>query len=485
MSIGATLHNALSGLSVAARSIELVSSNVANAATKGYARREAMLSVSTLAGQGNGVRFAGVERVVDQTILSELRLSSGSVAGQQSRLDFLSRLNETLGTPDDDASLNGRLTRFEATLVEAATRPSSEARLSAVVDAAKGLISLTNQVSDQIQSERLRAETSINDLVGSLNDKLSRIAQLNSDIRAYSGGGQDTAALQDQRQLLIDEVSDIVPLREVPRDHGQVALLTPGGAVLLDGTPAVFGFSPANMITADMTVGTGGLQLVTMNGQPVGGGIPGPKLAGGTLEALFDVRDNQAVTAQERMDAFARELIERFSGPGADPTLASGAPGLFTDAGAAYSSSAPEGLAGRLSLNAIADPATGGALWKLRSGLGAAAPLEAGDATQLARLSDTLTTAATPLTPSLGATAKTVGDLASEVMSQFSGFQAARESDLTYSVARTDTLRARFLKSGVDTDQEMQKLLAIEQAYAANARVVSTVDELIQLIMGI
>ena len=39
------------------------------------------------------------------------------------------------------------------------------------------------------------------------------------------------------------------------------------------------------------------------------------------------------------------------------------------------------------------------------------------------------------------------------------------------------------LAGGVDTDQELQKLLLIEQAYAANARVIQTADELIQLLI--
>jgi flagellar hook-associated protein 1 len=41
------------------------------------------------------------------------------------------------------------------------------------------------------------------------------------------------------------------------------------------------------------------------------------------------------------------------------------------------------------------------------------------------------------------------------------------------------------MANGVDTDQEMQKLLIIEQAYSANAKVVQTMDELIQILMGL
>lgn len=57
---------------------------------------------------------------------------------------------------------------------------------------------------------------------------------------------------------------------------------------------------------------------------------------------------------------------------------------------------------------------------------------------------------------------------------------AARES---YANARQDALTGAFLAEGVDTDQELQKLLQIEQAYAANARVITTIDEMIQQLL--
>ncbi|MFQ5439730.1 MAG: flagellar basal body rod C-terminal domain-containing protein, partial [Paracoccaceae bacterium] len=55
----------------------------------------------------------------------------------------------------------------------------------------------------------------------------------------------------------------------------------------------------------------------------------------------------------------------------------------------------------------------------------------------------------------------------------------------SFSRARFQELRTIEAASGVDTDQEMQKLLLIEQAYAANSRVVSTIDQMLQTLMEI
>jgi hypothetical protein len=184
---------------------------------------------------------------------------------------------------------------------------------------------------------------------------------------------RDASPLMDQRQQLIDKIAEIVPLRQIDRDTGQIALISTGGAVLLDGRPALFGFTPVGKVTPDMTLASGALSGLTMNGRPVTFGDGSGKLDGGAMAANFRLRDIEAPVQQVRLDALARDLIARFANPSVDTTLTSGAPGLFTDAGAAFNAATETGLAGRLAVNAAADPANGGALWRLRDGLGATA----------------------------------------------------------------------------------------------------------------
>ena len=61
--------------------------------------------------------------------------------------------------------------------------------------------------------------------------------------------------------------------------------------------------------------------------------------------------------------------------------------------------------------------------------------------------------------------------------------RAAAEGHQSYAVSQQDSLTTMELEDGVDTDHEMQKLMLIEQAYAANAKVISTVGEMLQAIM--
>ena len=59
----------------------------------------------------------------------------------------------------------------------------------------------------------------------------------------------------------------------------------------------------------------------------------------------------------------------------------------------------------------------------------------------------------------------------------------AAEGRQSFAVSQQDSLALMELENGVDTDQEMQKLMLIEHAYAANAKVISTVGEMLDAIM--
>jgi len=51
--------------------------------------------------------------------------------------------------------------------------------------------------------------------------------------------------------------------------------------------------------------------------------------------------------------------------------------------------------------------------------------------------------------------------------------------------ARLDDARQATAVDGVNTDRELQHLIALEKAYAANARVVQVVDDMLSELLGI
>jgi flagellar hook-associated protein 1 FlgK len=485
MSITSALSSALTGLSATSRQAEILSSNVANATTPGYARREVGLRAAVLAGTGQGVAVTGITRDVDRQLLGERRLAEASEGDRDVRAAFLSRVEQAFGTPDSAGSLSARVASLDQSLLEAAGRPESEARLATIASNIGSLINGLASATDDIQDARMSADRQIADQVGTLNGTLAQLEKLNDSLLSFTGLGRDVSALLDERQRLVDTISTIVPIREVQGDMNQIALYTTGGVTLLDGRAAVFGFTPTRLITPEMTQTSGGLSGITINGRPYDtSGTTSPVL-GGTLGGLFAVRDELAVSAQGKLDAVARDLVERYSAPGLDPTLAPGAPGLFTDRGLAFLPADETGLAGRLTMNAAADPAQGGALFRLRDGLGAATSGPPGNGTLLKALQGALT-AANPLSSTAFiAGSRSFAALTRDLLSDTSTLRLSAQSEQSFAAGRLTALSDIEAQNGIDTDQEMQQLLVIEKNYSANAKVIQTVSDMINTLLRI
>lgn len=483
MSLGAALSNAASGLRVTGRAADLVSSNVANALTPGYARRD--LSLSTVSyGNTGGVRVDSVVRNIDPIALGERRLAEASAGGAEVLAGALARIEEAIGEPSDAGSLSARIARFDSSLVAAASRPDLPARLSEVVDAARGVAEGFSRIGRQIQEVRTRADTEIGQMVDRLNAALGQVQTLNQQIRNL-GDDRQSSLLQEQRQQVIDAVADIVPLRVLPRDAGTVALVSEGGLVLLDGQARQFDFDPKGFVEPWMTLADGALSGLSWGETEIDTTIDRSLVGGGALQAQFDLRDRAGPDAQAALDSLARDLVERFQDPTLDATIAPGGAGLFTDGASAFVAPNEEGISLRIAVNPAVDPSAGGALWRIRDGVGATAEGVGGENALLVSLRERLTEARAPASGPFTGQSRSVASQAAAFLTTIATERQARERDLSFETTRLATLREQEAIGAVDTDDEMQKLLTIEQAYGANARVIRTIDALMDELLRI
>lgn len=482
MSLSGALYNAFSGLKANTRAAGLVSTNIANATTEGYGRRTLGL-VPGAAGTTGGVRMTGTIRFSDPVLTGDRMVSDAHLDHASTSLDFARRLERLVGESGVPGSLTDRINVFENALLTASANPASTQRLELVATSADALARSLNTLSGEVQQARQAADSSIAAQVDQLNDTIVRLDQLNDNIVAARATGTDTASFLDERQRLLDQISGIVPLRVVERDKGEIAIFTRGGAVLLDGSPIKVGFQPTNAISAGMTLAGGQLAGLTLNGTPVDTGAMA-LFAGGSLAAQFQIRDGAAVERQAQLDGIARDLIERLGPGGPDTTLGAGDPGLFTDGGIAFVTANETGVAGRIALNALVAPGTGGT-WRLRDGLGAATQGEVGDSRLLLGIVEALDAATVPGSGNLSPVARTFSNHIAEFSSTVAGERVRAENAHAFVSIQNGALKELELSKGVDTDQELQRLMQIEQHYTANAKVMSTIDELLERLMSI
>ncbi|WP_281968863.1 flagellar hook-associated protein FlgK [Roseovarius nanhaiticus] len=484
MSITSALSSALSGLAANSRAAGVVSANLANIQTEGYGRREIALSQDAVA-TGGGVRVSGIIRHVDSAVLSDRRAADSDLAQSQTRANFLKGVQASIGTPDSNGSLSSLMSALEASLVTAASRPEATDRLQQVSLRAAEVTGAFNDISDSIQNQRMRAEEQIEASVRGLNSDLEQVHRINIQIQIAQRKGADTSGLLDHRQVVVDRVAELIPIREVARDDGAIALMTPGGTLLVDSGSARLEFTRTNVIAPHMTLEGGLLSGLRINGEQVApAGMRSP-IEGGRLSAMFDVRDTLAVDAQRQIDALARDVIERFQDPAWDTTVGAADPGLFTDQGGRFDVTSETGIAGRMALNLAVDPTKGGDPQKLRDGLGAVALGPVGNAARLHGLADAFAARSSMASGDLGGAAGSASQHIASMVSQLSQTVLAEDRVSSFAAVRQSGLAEALAQDGVNSDDETARLLLIEQAYAANARMIQTLDEMMDTLLRI
>jgi flagellar hook-associated protein 1 len=483
MSIASAFNSAGTGLSANARLADTISNNVANAMTPGYARRTTELSSLALAGFGVGVRVSGTYRAENVHVTTERRLMQAASASAATLGEARDRALAAVGEPGDPRALASRATRFETAILRAVADPSAYTALNQTLAAAKDLVAGINAAATEASNLRTEADAEIARQVDALNRTLGQINDLNEKIKAAKARGLDTLSLEDERARAIDRMADIVPVRSVKRDSGEIALYAANGGTLLDGRPWPLAFERSG----DASNGLFQLRGGPDDPRPVPVGRGDGLMDGGSLSALFEVRDQIAVEMMGEIDRYARDLLERFALQPPDGGMPAGAlgpggEGLFVDpAGGPL-----EGLALRLGVNPAVDPAAGGELRRIRDGLDGTVRPE-GFGVFLQAMADAMTMARPPVAgmQSTGGANGSAG-FAAEISSFLGGLAARADENRAYLSSQSAILSEREADLlGVDTDAQLQYLMLVEQAYAANARVLSVIDQLLKRLLEI
>lgn len=455
MSLSSALSNSASGLNAAARGMQTVSDNVANALTPGYVRR----SPDVASRAGGGVAIGADLRQDAQRLSAERRQADASIGSAQAKATALDRVATAYGIPGTEDTLSAMLAKLGGALDAAALTPENRQTLIDVTDAASRLSGRINDIAATMMEERQRADTAVAEAVDRLNTGLAEVEGLNQSIVIARAQGSPTASLQDQRDGVIDRLSDIVPLRRLERETGEIALFSTRGAALLDGDRAILAF--------DQTRGVGFAQnlttAVSIDGRPDAARL----LSGGALGANLDLRDVFLPQMTQDLNGFTSDLVIRFQD--ADPDRGTN-PGLFAVNDAVLAAPGGDQLPLELSLAPQYDPAKGGDAINLR---GTLAP-----ATDGARL----LAMAAALDPGVDGLQSRAVDVS---VAAISTADRSNQSLAAAQAVGLAALEAEQTATSVNTDAELQTLLAYETAYAANARVIAAVDEMLRRLLEI
>ena len=323
MSLNDALSIAMSGLRANQAAMSLVSSNVANAETPGYVKKTINQVTSNSGSYGSNVTIVGVNRELDQYIQAQLRTETSGAGYASLRSNFLQQLQGMYGNPGSDGTLEAAFNGLTTAVQALATSADSQSARIGVVNAAAVLSQQLNSMTQGIQSLRGAAEQGISDSVKDANALMKQIAKINNQLASNPNGGtstdSSTAALLDQRDQYVTQLSELMDIRVTTNGANQITVFTGSGVQLVGQEAATLSFNAQGTVTPDTEWSAdpsksklGSVVVSFSNGGSIDLTATGA-IKSGTIAAYTELRDKTLVEAQDQLDQFAAQISSALS----------------------------------------------------------------------------------------------------------------------------------------------------------------------------
>lgn len=287
--------------------LAIVGNNLANSATPGYSRivphLAALPGTSVRAGQvGSGVYMAGVKRNISESLQARLRTATSdkeSATAQQLSMDRLDGVFNPLG----DSNLGTLMGEFFTSLHNLQNSPENMATRGIVINAAGTLADRIRQCRTDLVNLHRDLNTEIQEATRQADQLASQIAELNTQITVAEGGtGTQAAALRDQRDQLLGQLSELfgITVREQPS----------GAVNVYVGNEALVQFGQSFGLYADTEKNSAGESVAVVKLRINNGQVT---VRTGQVAGMIAARDTHTGGQIARLDSLAGALINEIN----------------------------------------------------------------------------------------------------------------------------------------------------------------------------
>lgn len=452
-----------SGLQADQAAMDAIADNLSNVNTSGYQAEQADLTTAPSSGTmgiGSGVDVLGITQASD-AVLSADTLSASSASANSSALEQVLQTVENAFPEPSSNGLSSQLTSFWSGWNAVTTDPSEVAPRTAVIDQAQDLVSTLNQASSDLTQTLQNTNTQISTTVTQVNSLLSQVATLNQSIVSSIASGSQPNAMIDQQNSLINQLGQDIGITTQPQANGAVNISV-GGFTLVQG-------DTADTLSVKSS-GTPATTSIVSNASSAA--LP---VTSGQLAGLLTAVNVNIPSYQSELDQTATNLANTVNNQLGQGWDASGNSDVAAGTGVGPNNSAPLFVLGSGSTGAAATISINAAVLANPQLLAAASTATNGanDGSNAGALAE-LGTAATG--PDLSYQ-NFITNLGTQV--QTATTQSASQTSLSQS------LQASLQSvTGVDTDQQTVQMLGYQQAYQASAKVISTIDTMMQSLLA-
>jgi flagellar hook-associated protein 1 len=311
--------------------------------------------------------------------------------------------------------------------------------------AAQNLATAFNTTSANLTTLQRNVDLSVTQSASQINTLTAQIATVNVQVSAAQSAGQNAGPFVDQRQQLINQLSNLVDVSEIDAGHGSLTLTTGSGAPLVVGGQSFQLTTQVDPVTALQHVFSQGADITS-------------KITGGQLAGQLQIRDQEIPAAQTSLDTLSASLANAVNAQHQAGFDLNGAAGgnLFVPP--------PAGGVGAASSLAVAitNPA------KIAASKDGTAGDNANANALLALQNQAIVSAQTPLNYYSGLVFKIGSDVSNAQTQQQSG---------SLILQQIQNLQGGV--SGVDVNEEAANLIRFQNAYQASAQVSSIINSLL------
>jgi flagellar hook-associated protein 1 len=277
------LSTSVSGLLAFQQALSVTSNNIANVSTPGYSVESPIFTAeagteTTAGSYGNGVEVSSVTRNYSELLAGQMRSSQSSYSSFNSYATTAATVDNMLS--DTSTGLTATLQSFSNSLQTLANTPTATASGQAVLSSAQTLAQTIQGYASQLSQADQNVEGQISSSVTAINSLASGIANLNTQIAAQSGSGQSPNSLLDQRDEMIDTLSQYVSVSTATDSDGAMDVYIGNGQSLVSGGTAQTLSAIPNQYNATQldvgltTAGSGG-SAVDITNSITGGSLGG------------------------------------------------------------------------------------------------------------------------------------------------------------------------------------------------------------------
>ena len=294
----------LSGLNAAQNALNTTSNNISNVYTPGYNRELTILGQQgTTAG---GVQVNDIQRQFNQFVASQLNAATSSSSALATYENQISQIDNLLA--DREAGLAPLMQNFFSSLEDLASAPSDPAARQGVIGTANTLTSQFRSFDGYLQDMQQGINGQISDEVTQINNLTEQMATLNREIAlARARSGEAPNSLLNQRDQLVQELSERMDIRLNIQDGKSYNISLPNGQPLVAGT---------NHYRLEAMDAPNDPQRTVIGYRASGGNLvamPEDTVKGGTLGGLMSFRSETLDKTQNQIGQLAVSLVMGFN----------------------------------------------------------------------------------------------------------------------------------------------------------------------------